>query len=95
MKGRHWTVVWLAVFLAVAALVVARQRAAFQVATRLRALRETHAALAARKAELERAIQARSTAAALLTRLRPLGFDHPADTATTFITVGPAGERGR
>jgi hypothetical protein len=93
MKGRHWMIVWLGLFLGVAAIVVARQRSAFDTASELRSLRETHAALDARKAALERVIQAGSSAAVLLPKVRRLGLDLPRDTASTSITVETRGSR--
>jgi len=40
LRGRHWLVLWLVLFLFTAAAVVTRQREALRVAQRLRELRE-------------------------------------------------------
>lgn len=93
-RGRHWVLFWLAVFLAVATAVVARQRAALDTAARVRRLRDTRAALEARRAELERVIRTRTTSAELLPKVQDLGLGLPADTALTILSVRrPAGDR--
>jgi hypothetical protein len=89
MKGRHWFLLGLGGFLAVATAVVARQQAGLEVAARLRGHRERHGALEARKAELERAIHAGSSAAVLLQKLERVGLELPRDTAFTILTVDP------
>jgi len=88
LKGRHWVVFWLALFLAVASAVMARQRAAYRVADQLRAARETRAALEARRAELERRIRVGSTAQALLPKVGRHGLGIAPDTASTILIVG-------
>jgi hypothetical protein len=40
LKGRHWVLLWLLIFLGGALVVVARQTAAFRTARRLHDLRE-------------------------------------------------------
>ena len=57
LRGRHWVVGWLLLFLVVATVVVARQRAALQTAGRLARLAEDRAAVEARLADLERRIR--------------------------------------
>ena len=57
LKGRHWVMLWLALFLGVAAAVQARQTASFRTAQRLVALRRERATLEARQADLERRIR--------------------------------------
>jgi hypothetical protein len=95
VRGRHWLLAGIAVFLAVATVVLVRQRAALDLAARVAQLRERHAALEARRAELERTIRVRSSAAELLPRVGPRGFALPADTAFTILTIEPADGGGR
>jgi len=81
LRGRHWVLLWLGLFLLVAALVVSRQTAAIQAAARLRVLRETRRALEARRVEIERAIRESSGRAVLVPLAeRKLGLHLPADT---------------
>jgi hypothetical protein len=95
-KGRYWVVFWLALFLAVAAGVLVRQRAAYATADRLRKLKETRGALEARRAELERRIRVASTAQVLLPKVARQGLALPPDSATTILTVGaPPNGRSR
>ena len=54
LKGRHWVLLWLLIFLGGALLVVARQTVAFRTARQLHDLREERSNLEARRAELER-----------------------------------------
>ena len=87
--GRYWVGFWLTLFLVVAGVVIARQKAAFDTSARLRKLRETRAALEANHAELERRIRIASTAEALLPKVAGLGLTLPPDTATTILVVDP------
>lgn len=57
LKGRHWVMLWLVLFLLVAAAVQVRQTSAFRTARRLAGLREERATLEARQADLERRIR--------------------------------------
>lgn len=86
-KGRYWMLLWLAVFLAVALVVVARQKAGLETAGRLARLRETRAALEASRAELERRIKMASSAAALGAKLADQGLAIRQDTAYTYLRV--------
>jgi len=56
VKGRHWVILWLLVFLAVAVAVQARQAAAVLTAGRVSRLREDRTALEAERAALVRQI---------------------------------------
>jgi len=94
-KGRHWVVFWLALFLGVATVVLARQRAAYRVADRLRVARETRGALEARRAELERRIRVGSTAEVLLPKVGRQGLGIAPDTANTILIVGSDGRTSR
>jgi cell division protein FtsL len=96
LKGRHWVLLWLLVFLGGALLVVARQTAAFRTAQRLRDLREERSALEARRADLERRIRVASSRQVLVPiAKRALGLHEPADSEFVLLVVpGPAGPEG-
>jgi cell division protein FtsB len=88
LKGRHWVLVWLAVFLLTAAAVTGRQAAAFQAARRLRELREERTALEAQRADLERRILESSSRRVLEAKAeRNLGLHYPADHEFTLFVV--------
>lgn len=57
LKGRHWLLLWLGLFLGVAALITWRQSAAYQLSGELVRLKEQHATLDARRSGLERRIR--------------------------------------
>jgi hypothetical protein len=61
LKGRHWVLLWLVLFLAVTGIVVTRQTSAIRTAQRLGRLRLEHRTLDARRAELERQIREASS----------------------------------
>jgi hypothetical protein len=81
LKGRHWVLLWLFIFLGGAVAVVARQTAALQTARRLHDLREERRNLEARRAELERRIRLASSRQILVPRAeRTFGLHEPADS---------------
>jgi hypothetical protein len=95
LKGRHWVLLWLLVFLGGALIVVGRQTAAFRTARRLRDLREERSSLEARRAELERRIRVASSRQVLVpVARRTLGLHEPADSEFVLFAVpsprGPA-----
>ena len=53
-RGRHWIMLWLLLFLGVAAIVLARRTAALETARRLNVLREERTGLEAERAALQR-----------------------------------------
>ena len=61
LRGRHWVVLWLIAFMAVATVVIGRQTRAHLVAGQLRETRERRRALEAEMAELARSIQRASS----------------------------------
>jgi hypothetical protein len=88
LKGRHWVVLWLLVFLGGALVVVARQTAAFRTARRLREMREERSSLEARRAELERRIRVGSSRQVLVPiAQRVLGLHEPADSEFVLFAV--------
>jgi hypothetical protein len=81
LKGRHWVLLWLFIFLGGAVAVVARQTAALQTARRLHDLREERRNLEARRAELERRIRLASSRQILVPLAeRMFGLHEPADS---------------
>jgi hypothetical protein len=96
LRGRHWVLLWLLVFLGGALIVVGRQTAAFRTARRLRDLREERSSLEARRAELVRRIRVASSREVLVPiARRSLGLHEPADSEFVLFAVpspAPAGK---
>jgi hypothetical protein len=92
LKGRHWMLLWLLIFLGGALAVVARQTAGFRTARRLHDLREERSSLEARRAELERRIRIASSRQVLVpVAERSLGLHEPADSEfVLFVVPAPA-----
>lgn len=57
LKGRHWTILWLLLFLGVAFVVVGRQNVALSTARELNRLRDDRRTLESRRASLEARIR--------------------------------------
>ncbi len=91
LKGRHWVMFWLVAFLGAAGAVVARQTAAIRTADALREIRTRHAALAGRRADLERRIRAAESRAVLVPRAQRLGLRLAADTEIILLQVRDSG----
>jgi hypothetical protein len=92
LKGRHWLMLWLLVFLSVLAAITARQAAGFRTARRLHDLREERLTLEARRADLERRIRAGSSRQVLVPIVeRILGLHEPADSEFVLFTLPPVG----
>jgi hypothetical protein len=92
LKGRHWVLLWLLVFLGGALVVVARQTAAFRTARRLHDLREERSSLEARRADLERRIRVASSRQVLVPLVeRRLGLHEPADSEFVLYAVPAPG----
>jgi cell division protein FtsB len=88
IRGRHWVLLWLLIFLGGALMVVARQTSAFHTARRLRDLREERSNLEARRADLERRIRAASSRQVLVPiARRALGLHEPADSEFVLFAV--------
>jgi len=92
LKGRHWVILWLLIFLGGALAVVARQTAALRTARRLHDLREERSSLESRRAELERRIRIASSRQVLVpVAERLLGLHEPADSEfVLFVVPAPA-----
>jgi hypothetical protein len=88
LKGRHWLMVWLLIFLGVLVAITARQSAGFRTARRLRDLREQRTTLEARRADLERQIRLASSRQVLIPIAeRELGLHLPSDSEFTLLVL--------
>src|SRR5919205_1845331 len=93
IKGRHWVLLWLLIFLGGALAVVSRQTSAFRTARRLRDLRDERGLLEARRADLERRIRVASSRQVLVPiAKRTLGLHEPADSE--FVLFALPSENG-
>jgi hypothetical protein len=93
IKGRHWVLLWLLIFLGGALIVVARQTVAFRTARHLHDLREEHSSLEARRAELERRIRVASSRQVLVPiAQRALGLHEPVDSEFVLFAVPAPGD---
>jgi hypothetical protein len=96
LKGRHWLMLWLLVFLCVLVAITARQTEGFRTARRLRELRDERTALEARRGDLERRIRVASSRQVLVPVVqRTLGLHEPADSEFVLFALPPDGVRGR
>ena len=92
LKGRHWLMFWLLVFLCVLVAITTRQTAGFRTARRLRDLRDERMALEARRADLERRVREASSRQVLVPIVqRALGLHEPADSEFVLFVLPPAG----
>src|ERR671921_741306 len=88
LKGRHWLMVWLLIYLGVLVAITARQSAGFRTARRLRDLREQRTTLEARRADLERQIRLASSRQVLIPIAeRELGLHLPSDSEFTLLVL--------
>ncbi len=86
LRGRHWVAIWLAGFLATAALVVWRQTTALAAARRLKDLQTTRTALDATRAATAAAIRhARSRAVLIPLAESRLGLRLPLDSEIVIL----------
>jgi hypothetical protein len=88
-KGRHLVLLWLLVFLAVAAVVNGRQTRAYALASRLSDVSTRRDALEAEAAELQRRIQQASSRPVLGRRVEAMGF-HVAEDAELELLPLPS-----
>ena len=88
-KGRHWVLLWLALFLAVAGAVIARTSVSYRIARDLTRLRQERASLEARRAELERRIRAASSRQVLSDRAGRAGLRQPEDSEYVLFPWPP------
>lgn len=88
LKGRHWLMLWLLVFLCVLLAIASRQTSGFRTARRLGELREERLALEARRGELERRIRVASSRQVLVPLAeRTLGLHQPSDSEFVLFVV--------
>ena len=87
LKGRHWLILWLLLFLGTAAAVVARQRAAILTAGRLAELRERRASLEGTKADLLRQIGRATSREVLVPKMEQAGLHLPSDSENLRLSV--------
>ena len=96
LRGRHWVLLWLLIFLVGAVAVVSRQTAALQTARRLHDLREERRSLEARRADVERRIRAGSSRQVLVPMARRrFGLHEPADSEFVLFPVPLAPEENQ
>jgi hypothetical protein len=96
LKGRHWVLLWLLIFLACALVVVARQTTALHTASRLTHLREERSSLEARRAELERRIRLASSRQILVPMAkRAFRLHEPADSEFVLFPMPQLSSPGR
>ena len=95
VRGRHWLLLWLVLFLGVAAAVISRQRAALLTARSLAELRRERAALEGQKARLERQIEEATSRTVLIPRMERAGFHQPDDNQSRILRADslPPGAR--
>lgn len=94
LKGRHWVMLWLALFLLVAAAVQMRQTDGLRTARRVAELRQQRATLEATQAELERRIRDASSRPVLGRKAQDLGLHFPRDSEQAPLAIpAPAGAR--
>jgi hypothetical protein len=86
-RGRHWLILWMALFLGVAGAVITRQREGFQVARRLNQLRDRRNELQGLKAELEREIGLATSRQVLVPKMKAAGLHEPSDLENTNLKV--------
>lgn len=89
LKGRHWVLLWLGLFLLVAGAVIARTSASYRIARDLTRLHEERASLDARRAELEGRIRAASSRQILSGRAGRAGLKQPADSEIVLFGWPP------
>lgn len=85
VRGRHWLMLWLVLFLGVAAAVISRQRAALVTARVLGELKTQRADLESDKARLERQIDEATSRTILIPKMERAGFHQPDDKETTIL----------
>lgn len=89
-KGRHWLALWLALFLAIAGIVIARDTASYRSARRLAQFRQQRLTLEAERAELIRRIRLASSREVLVPLAESrLGLHRPNDSEYLLFRLPP------
>ncbi len=90
LRGRHWVILWLLVFLAVAVAVSARQTSGSVLAQNLDELRKDRRALEAERAALQRDVREATSRKVLGDRAEAeLGMHQPPATEFTVLRLAP------
>jgi cell division protein FtsL len=92
LRGRHWILLWLLVFLVVAGTVIGRQTRAYARAAELARIRERRAALEAQRSALERAIETAASRAVIGRKAAALGLRAPTDDEYRILQLPSAAE---
>lgn len=90
IRGRHWVLLWLAAFMAVAIVVLSRQTRAYEVARTLTEVRAERQALEAEAADLERRVRRAEGADAIEAAAARLGLRAASGSEVTVLAVPPA-----
>lgn len=87
IRGRHWLVLWLFAFLAVAAIVLSRGTRSYQLARELDNARSDREALEAVAADLQRGINDAAGRAAIGRAAERLGLRPATGAEITFLPL--------
>jgi hypothetical protein len=87
VRGRAWVTLWLLYFLAVLAVVVARQTSSVVAASELRTLQEERRILESRRNDLLIRIREGRSRARLIPRAEELGLRLPVDSEIVTLEV--------
>ena len=87
VKGRHHVVGWIAVFLAVAAVITLRDRAAFATGERIAVLQDSLQVLSRQNTDLSARIANRQAPGALTVLGEQLGLRTPTDNEIERVMV--------
>ncbi|HET7602714.1 MAG TPA: hypothetical protein VFK36_06820 [Gemmatimonadales bacterium] len=85
LKGRHWLILWLVAFLAVATVVISRQTQAHLLAGQLQEAREQRRVLEAEMAELTRAVREASSREVISQKAAAMGMRVAKGSEVTII----------
>ncbi len=94
IKGRHWVLLWLALFLFVAAVVTTRSSVAFGLSRELTQLKSERASLEGRKTEVEQRIRSGSSRMVLLERAHRAGLHVASDSEITLFPFSGSSAAG-
>jgi hypothetical protein len=87
LRGRHWVVVWLMLFLGTALAIASRQNKALATARRLAVLQDRRIELEARRTELLRQIGQVTSREILVPRMERAGMHLPSESENILITL--------
>ena len=87
LRGRHWVVLWLVLFLGTALAIASRQGKALATARRLAVLQDRRIELEARRTELLRQIGQVTSREILVPRMERAGMHLPSESENILITL--------